>query len=350
MSITVMPFGKAPDGRECKLYTLTNASGASLSVSDWGAHLVGIRVPDKNGTLADVVLGYDSAEEYLSKPCCLGDFVGRYANRIGGARFELNGKTYTLYKNNGEASLHGGREGFSKKWYQTRILESEKEDAVYMTYVSHDGEEGYPGKMRVQVSYAWDENNTLTIRYLADTDKDTVINLTNHAYFNMAGHTGGSTLGQIITVHSQMMTEVDEGLIPTGVLTPLKNTPLDLNGGRTLKELLSHQADCPPIAQVKGLDFNFCLDGEGLKEAASLYDPASGRKMTVFTTEPGIQLYSGQSLNQTGKGGAQYAAYDGIAFETQHWPDSPNHPDFPSTVLKAGDTFSSQTRYAFTVC
>ncbi|MCI5771875.1 MAG: galactose mutarotase [Clostridiales bacterium] len=349
LSITLSPFGTDLIGRQMTLYTMTNVHGASVSVLDFGAHLVSVRVPDKNGEIRDVVLGYDTLAEYDQGPSYLGATVGRYANRIGHAAFTLNGQEYTLFKNDGDNSLHGGREGFDKKWFRGETLEDAQEDTVIFTYVAHDGEEGYPGKMHLQVAFSWDNANTLTIRYMAQADKDTVINLTNHAYFNLAGQGIGNVLGHELTLHAEEMTEVDEALIPTGAMVPLKGTVLDFSAPKTLQQVLDEGGACPPVRQVNGLDFNFCIPGTGMRECAMLRDPESGRTMTVVTDQPGIQVYSGQGLNVTGKGGVHYGAFAGIALETQHYPDSPNHPAFPSTLLMAGDTFMSTTQYAFMV-
>lgn len=347
MSITQRPFGVDLIGRQMTLYTMTNKAGASVSVLDFGAHLVSIRVPDRAGNLADVCLGFDTLEEYDQKPSFLGAAVGRYANRIGDARFTLNGKEYPLFANDGKNTLHGGREGFDKKWWKGQALEAEAEDAVIFTYVSHDMEEGFPGKMRVQVTYAWDDACRLTIRYRAQADQDTVVNLTNHAYFNLAGK--GAMLNHTLQVNAGQVTDVDEGLIPTGEMLDVTGTPLDLRAGAVIGERIARKAEHRLLESVNGFDCNFVLDGTGLKEAAVLRDPDSGRTMTVLTTEPGIQVYSGQGLNMTGRGGAEYGPYAGVALETQHFPDSPNHPEFPTTTLKAGETFESTTVYAFSV-
>lgn len=349
MSIVKTPFGTDLIGHRTNLYTMTNKHGASATVLDFGAHLVSVTVPDKNGVMKDVVLGFDTLQEYDEKPSYLGAIIGRYGNRIGGARFTLNGQEYTLFKNDGNNSLHGGLEGFDKKWWITQTRETEPEDIVVFTYNAHDGEEGYPGNLHVQVTYAWDDHNTLSIRYMAQSDKDTVINMTNHAYFNLAGQDGPDTRNHEILVHADEITEVDQELIPTGRFLSLKGIALDLNQFKSLESLLAAQEACPPIKQVNGLDFNFCIPGEGLRECAVLRDPASGRTMHVKTTEPGLQIYTGQGLDMTGKGGKHYGAFAGIAMETQHYPDSPNHAHFPTTTLKAGDTYMTTTRYQFTV-
>ena len=347
MSITTKPFGQDANGRMMTLYTMTNASGASVSVTDFGAHVVSILVPDRNGKLDEVCLGFDELAPYLESHGSIGATIGRFANRLGKAQFTLNGQVYHVPANDGRNCLHGGIENFQFKWFKAETLESEKEDAVLFTYVSHDGEEGFPGEMRVQVTMAFDNENALTIRYLAQCNKDTVINLTNHAYFNLAGK--GDILDHIITVHSGETTETDDELIPTGRIVSVAGTALDLRNGGTVRDGLAKRSECHAIDNAIGYDLNYCVPGEGLREMARAEDPASGRIMTVMSDQPGIQFYSGQGLHQKGHNGQQYAAYSGFALETQHYPDSPNHPEFPSTVLKAGDTFQSVTQCIFSV-
>ena len=344
MSIQKASFGRLPDGREATLYTLTAPDGSCAAVTDFGAHLVSVKVPDKNGALKDVCLGFDCAEHYALRGGSLGASVGRYANRIGKGVFSLNGETYHLFINNGENSLHGGKVGFDKRMFDACPIE--KENTVVFSYVSPDMEEGYPGEMRLSIAFTWSPDHTLTIRYLANANKDTVINLTNHAYWNLKGE--GDATDQVLTVFSTRTTEVDGGLIPTGRILDVSGTVLDLSKGRTLKEILARAEESAYVRQVNGLDFNYCLSEDpGLKEAARLYDPESGREMSVWTTEPGIQAYSGQGLHTDGHGGAVYGPFTGIALETQHYPDSPNHPEFPTTVLKAGESFASLTAYRF---
>ncbi len=347
MSISIKPFGTDLIGRTMCLYTMKNKQGASVSVLDFGATLVSVKVPDKDGHIQEVNLGFDSYQEYDEKTGFLGASVGRFANRIGGAKFTLNGKTYTLFKNDGENTLHGGREGFDKKWWKGDILESEKEDAVIFTYVSHDGEEGFPGNMKVQITYAFDENNALSIRYMAQCDQDTVVNLTNHSYFNISAAPDVKNL--YLKVNSDYITNVDKGLIPTGELLDVTGTLFDLREGDLIGNRLDKMDECPLMKAVNGYDTNFVIRGEGLREAAVVKDAVSGRKMTVLTTEPAMQVYTANSLDLIGHDGAHYGPYAGVALETQHYPDSPNHPEFPTTVLKAGDTFSSTTIYAFSV-
>ena len=349
MSVTTKPFGIDQIGRPMTLYTLTNKNGASVSVLDFGAHLVSVRVPDREGKLSDVCLGFDTLEEYDKKPGFLGAIVGRYGNRIGGSRFTLNGQEYTLFPNDGENSLHGGREGFDKKWWKGQTLEAEGEDALVLTYVAHDGEEGYPGKLRVQVTYAWDDNNALTIRYLAESDKDTVVNLTNHAYWNLAGAGVGNILDHTLKINADCVTDVDDALIPNGKFADVSGTPLDLRTPTRIGDGIARMGECHIMENVLGYDINYVLKGEGMKEAAVLYDEKSGREMRVMTEEPGIQFYSAQTMNQTGKENAHYGNFAGAALETQHYPDSPNHPEFPTTTLKAGEVYKTATIYAFSV-
>ena len=335
MSIAKKPFGVDQIGRQMTLYTMTNKTGASVSVLDFGAHIVSVKVPDRNGNFGEVCLGYDTLEEYDQKPSFLGATIGRVGNRIGGAKFTLNGKEYTLFKNDGPNTLHGGREGFDKKWWKGEVLEADGEDAVIFTYVAHDMEEGFPGKLHVQVTFAWDDNCKLSIRYLAQSDQDTIVNLTNHSYWNLSDQ--DTMLEHTLQVNAACITDVDSGLIPTGEFLPVDGTPLDLRKPVKIGEGVARR------------DVNYVLSGEGMQEAGVLYDPESGREMRVLTTEPGMQVYSGQGLNTTGHGGKAYGAYAGVALETQHYPDSPNHENFPTITLKAGDTYQTTTIYAFSV-
>ena len=343
--ITKRPFGKDETGREMTLFTMTNRTGASVSVTDFGGHLVNIRVPDREGRLGEVNLGFDELAPYLESHGSIGATIGRYANRIGGCRFSLNGKTYQVPDNENGNCLHGGIKNFQFRWFQAETVEDEREDAVLLTYVSHDGEEGFPGKVRLQVTFAFDEKNTLTIRYLATTDQDTVINLTNHAYFNLGCRE--NILDQEVIIHTDLVTETDDQLIPTGNIISVAGTPLDLREGGTVRAGLAQRANCHPIDNANGYDINYCVPGEGMREMAVVTDKETGRRMRVYSDQPGIQFYSGQGLHHTGHQGAVYGPYGGLALETQHYADSPNHPNFPSTVLKAGESFRSVTRYSF---
>lgn len=345
MSISQKPYGVDLIGRTMTLYTMTNQKGASVSVLDFGAHVVSIKVPDAQGNMTDVCLGFDSYEEYDKGAGFLGATVGRYGNRIGGAKFTLNGQEYALFKNDGENSLHGGREGFDKKWWKCDTLEDSGEDTLIFTYIAHDGEEGYPGKMHVQVAFSWDNDCALTIRYLAESDKDTVVNLTNHSYFNLSGE--DDILNHKLLVHSSAVTDVTPDLIPSGELLPVEGTPLDLSAGALLGERIRRQDEHRLLKGVNGFDVNYVIAGEGLREAAVLSGEKSGITMRVLTTEPGMQVYTGQGLNANGHGGKHYGAFAGVALETQHYPDSPNHPEFPTTTLRVGDVYESTTVYAF---
>ena len=347
MSITAKPFGKTEDGHQATLYTLTAADGSSISLTDYGAHLVSVRVPDKDGNLGEVCLGYDEVKGYERNGGFLGATVGRYANRIGGGKFTLDGTEYSLYQNDGNNTLHGGKKGFDTRMFTAEPIESSAEDTVIFSYVSPDMEEGFPGTLQLQVSFSWSQDHCLSIRYMASSDKDTVINLTNHAYWNLSG--AEDVKDHMLTVLSGASTAIDAGLIPTGDILPLDGTLLDLRAGRKLRDILARRDEHPYVASAKGLDFNYILLGSGLREAAVLKAEDTGRIMQVWTTEPAIQVYSGQGLDQTGHGGKHYGPYAGMALETQHYPDSPNHPAFPVTTLRAGETFVSQTQYRFQV-
>lgn len=342
MGIRKVPFGVAADGREATLYILSAENGSSVCVTDYGAHLVSVKVPDSDGDIMDVVLGFDTVAGYQQYGGYLGATVGRYGNRISKARFALNGVTYQLARNDGENSLHGGAVGFDRKWWDAETV---SDGAVRFSYRSPDGEEGYPGNLSVSVEYAFDGRD-LQISYRAETDRDTVVNLTNHAYFNLAGR--GTVLDQSLQVASDYVTDCDAALIPTGELLAVEGTPLDLNWSSKLGGAIEKKATCRLLEGANGFDVNYVLRGEGLRVSAVLKDTASGRSMTVLTTEPGIQVYSGQGLNAVGRNGMRYGAYSGVALETQHFPDSPNRPEFPSTVLRAGDAYASTTIYRFT--
>ncbi len=345
MSIKKTPFGKDDSGREVFLFTITNASGAQVAVTNFGATLVSVRVPDKNGTLANVALGFDRLETYKVKNGSVGATIGRVGNRIAGGRFSLNGKEYALYVNNGANTLHGGKVGFDKKTWDYEIKESE--NAVAFAYVSPDMEEGFPGALSVSVTYTWTEDDRLSLAYRAETDKDTIVNLTNHSYFNLAGE--GSVFDHTLQILADRFTEADAALIPTGKLPPVDGTPFDMRQPARVGDRLSQLDAHPMLAQANGFDLNYVLPGDGMRLCAVLAHPASGREMRVYTDQPGIQCYSGQGLNVTGHGGARYTAYSGLALETQHYPDAPHHDNFPSIVLKKGETLQTETVYAFGV-
>jgi len=349
---TKKPFGKTPDGQPVDLYVLTNKSGAEVSITNFGGALVTLKLPDRNGKLADIILGFDNVDGYVADKSYFGALVGRYGNRIGHAQFVLDGKTYTLAKNNGENSLHGGIKGFNKGLWTARILSAKGGQSLELSYFSKDGEEGFPGNLKVTVIYTLTDANTLKIEYAATTDKKTVVNLTNHAYFNLAGQGSGDILGHLLTIQADQFTPVDSGLIPTGELRDVAGTPFDFRKSTAIGARID-QAD----EQLKlggGYDHNFVIRrsteaGETL--AARVVEPASGRVMEVWTTEPGIQFYTGNFLDgkTVGKGGATYPKRNAFCLETQHFPDSPNQPKFPSVVLNPGEPYHTVTTYKFSV-
>ncbi len=341
-------FGKMPDGEEIHLYTLTNPNGMQVGITNYGARIVSIVVPDRHGNMADVVLGFDNLEGYLGKDPYFGAIVGRYGNRIAKGRFALDGLDYTLPVNDGPNSLHGGTQGFDKKVWTAREL-SQVHPAVELTYLSRDGEEGFPGDLRVQVVYTLEESNALRIDYRATTDKDTVLNLTNHSYFNLAGEGSGSILDQEIMINAASFTPIDATMIPTGEILSVAGTPFDFRHLTRIGARIND--DDQQLKFAHGYDDNFVLNhrGPGLVLAARAVDPHSGRVLEVFTTEPGVQFYTGNFLDGSvrGKGGKAYAYRSAFTLETQHFPDSPNHPNFPSTELKPGETYHQMTVFKF---
>ena len=332
-----------PDGTKIESYALLNAQGASARLITFGAALLELHVPDRNGKQGDVVLGFDNLPQYLAKNPFFGVTVGRYANRIAKGRFTLDGKEYQLAINNGPNSLHGGATGFDHKVWTAHPKDTPEGPSVRFTYVSMDGEENYPGTLTVSVTYTLTDKNELKLDYSAETDKATILNLTNHSYFNLTG--SGDILNYTLFLSADSFTAVDSTLIPTGEIKSVANTPLDF---RTPTAIGAHIAE---LKEVGGYDHNYVVNGKPgtLRVAARVEDPASGRQMEVWTTEPGVQFYSAIHLDDsiTGKGGAKYQKYGAICLETQHYPDSPNHPDFPTTVLRPGTKFISETIYKF---
>jgi aldose 1-epimerase len=342
-------FGTAPDGQAIDIYTLKNAKGMEAKITNFGATLVSLRVPDRAGKFDDVVLGFDSLDGYVKLNTYFGATIGRYGNRIAHGQFSLDGKTYNLPKNNGENTLHGGITGFNKHVWEAKPVATKAGEELELTYVSKDGEEGFPGNLSVKVVYklAADKND-LTIDYTATTDKDTVLNLTNHSYFNLAGAGSGDILKDEVTIHASKFTPVDASLIPTGELKDVTGTPFDFRKPTAVGARID-QND-PQLQYGKGYDLNWVLDrkGAGLAPAAEVYEPTTGRVLEVFTTEPGVQFYSGNHMDDTqGKGGKMYHFRGALCLETQHYPDSPNHPAFPTTELKPGETFHSTTVLKF---
>jgi aldose 1-epimerase len=340
-----LPFGTV-DGKEVDLYVLTNGNGVVAKIMNYGATLTELDVPDRNGNLDDVVLGFDTLAGYLQKEPYFGAVVGRVGNRIAKGRFTLDGKAYQLATNDGPNHLHGGIKGFDKVVWDARVVSGGKAPAVEFTYVSRDGEEGYPGNCTVKVTYALSDSNELSLNYVVTTDRDTPVNVTNHSYFNLGGPEKGGILGHVLQIDADRYTPVDSTLIPTGELRPVAGTPMDFRQPTRIGEHL-REAGGNPV----GYDHNYVLNGGGgtLAPVATVYEPNSGRVMDVASTEPGVQFYSGNFLDGTltGKKGVVYRQYGALALETQHFPDSVNQPSFPSYVLKAGQTYRSETVLRF---
>ncbi len=340
------PFADGPDGEMVEVFTLTNDHGLRARAITWGATLIEMSVPDRAGKLADVTLGFDEPARYLQPHPFFGSVAGRYANRIARGTFDLDGKTFRLATNNGANHIHGGTKGFDKRNWTGEPV---GENAVRFRYVSPDGEEGYPGELKVTVTYTLTDADELRIAYEAVTDAPTILNLTNHTYWNLAG--SGDVLGHELMINAAMVNEADEGLIPTGSFHELDGGPLDF---RKAKPIGRDIQDTP--ASIGGYDHCYVIShpSSGLPDsstlAASLHDPASGRTMKVSTDQPGVQLYTANYLKDVkGRGGQIYGPRAGVCLETQHFPDSPHHPDFPSTVLRPGETFRTTTVYAFSI-
>ncbi len=344
MNVSEKTFGNLPDGTAVKLFTLTNPNGMTVKITEYGAIITELWVPDRAGQKANVVLGFDRLEEYTKGHPFFGAIAGRYANRIAKGKFTLDGHEYTLAVNNGPNHLHGGLKGFDKKvWKGTVQPVTPGAIAVVLTYTSPDGEEGYPGTMSVTVTYTLTARNELRIDYVATTDKPTVVNLTNHSYFNLAG--SGSILDHVLKVNADRYTPADAGLIPTGELAPVKGTGLDFTAPHRIGERIADYMDF-----AKGYDHNFVLNSHGgtLSVCARVEEPKSGRVMEVLTTAPGVQLYTANHLDKrTGVGGVTYGQHTGFCLETQHYPDSPNKPSFPSAVLRPGAQYKTTTVYRF---
>jgi aldose 1-epimerase len=343
--VTKTDFGKA-DGKPVELYTLTNAKGMKATVMTYGATMTGLWVPDRDGKLADVVLGFDDLQGYLKDHPFFGSTVGRVANRIAKGKFTLDGKEYKLFVNNGPNTLHGGKKGFDKQIWTATPVPVKDGAAIKFTYTSPDGEEGYPGKLTASVTYTLTKDNELKLDYEATTDKATPLNLTNHSYFNLAGQGTGTILGHELTLEADKYTPPDDTLIPTGEIKTVKGSPLDFTTPHTIGERIGQLKGDP-----RGYDHNFVLNagGKKLASAARVREPKSGRVMEVLTTEPGVQLYTSNFLDGKlkGKGGVAYPQYAALCMETQHFPDSVNHANFPSTILRPGETFRSTTMYRF---
>jgi aldose 1-epimerase len=343
--VTKTEFGRTKDGTPVELFTLTNGNGVTAKVMTYGAILTELDVPDKHGKTADVVLGFDNLKGYLDDHPFFGATVGRYANRIGGGKFTLDGKEYKLAVNNGPNSLHGGEKGFDKVVWQAQIVPASDGVAVKFSHTSPDGDEGYPGELKASVTYTLTNKNELKLDYTATTSKATPVNLTNHSYFNLSG-TNSPILGHELTLNADRFTPTDETLIPTGELKAVKGTPLDFTRPMTIGARVK---DMP--AFIGGYDHNYVVNGGGntLELAARVKDPASGRVLEMYTTEPGVQLYTSNFMDGKlrGKGGVYYQKHQAFCLEAQHFPDTPNKSQFPSAILKPGETYKQTTVYKF---
>ncbi len=353
VTITQQPFGKMPDGKEAMIYSLKNQQGAMVDITNYGGTVVRIIVPDRHGNFGDVVLGFNDLPDYLKCTTYFGALIGRYANRIANGKFTLDGHTYTLPTNNSPGgipcTLHGGPKGFNTKLWHAKAMIVEGQPTLQLHLTSPDGDEGFPGTLKLTVTYTLTNDNALQIHYHATTDKPTVINFTNHTYFNLSDEGNGTILNEIVTIYGSHMTPVNAGLIPTGEIVPVAGTPFDFLTPHEIGARIN--ADNQQIKYGPGYDDNWVLDKPAgkLGLAAKVYDPVSGRTLEVYTTEPGLQFYTGNFLDGTliGKSGRPYPFRSGYTMETQHYPDSPNHPNFPTTVLRPGETFRSTTIFKF---
>lgn len=345
--ITQAPFGTMPDGTPITLYTLRNAKGAEATICNYGGIVTSLKMPDRNGNYSDVVLGYDNLGDYLKSSPFFGALIGRYGNRIAKGHFVLDGTEYTLPTNNPPNSLHGGDKGFDKVVWQATPHSSSSAPSLELTYLSKDGEEGYPGNLSVKAVYTLTPANGLKVEFTATTDKDTVVNLTHHSYFNLAGK--GDILNHVVMINADKFTPVDSTLIPTGELQPVDGTPFDFRTPTAVGARIGQ--DNEQLKFANGYDHNWCINNYNgaVRLAARVYEPTTGRVLEVYTDQPGMQFYSGNFLDGTlkGKGGWVYQFRDAFCMEPQHYPDSPNHPDFPSTELKPGQVYHSTIVYHF---
>lgn len=346
LRITEAPFGATTDGVEVQLYTLANRNGMTVKITNYGGIITELHVADRDGRLADVTHGFDSVAPYCGDVPYFGALIGRYGNRIKHGRFELDGRTVLLDVNDGENHLHGGALGFHKQVWDATPLVAQDSVALKLVYLSRDGEQGYPGNLRVEVVYELNNANELSVRYKAETDQATPVNLTQHAYFNLAGH--GDILGHELAIHADRYTPIDGKSIPLGELAPVAGTPFDFRAAQTVGSRINAQD--VQLANGKGYDHNWVLNGQDgeLELAATLRDPQSGRVLELYTREPGLQFYSGNFLDGSLKGkGRSYEYRTGLCLEPQHHPDSPNHPEWPSTILRPGETYFTETLYRF---
>ena len=348
-SVSETAFGTLEDGGKVTLYTLTNASGAEARIINYGAIVVSLKVPDKEGKLRDVVLGYDDLAGYLKDKDFFGSTVGRYGNRIGAGKFTLDGKTYQLDINNGKNHLHGGSKGFYKQLWKGQAVKGRKGPGVKLTYVSKDGEQGYPGTVKMTVTYTLTRKNGLRIDYRGTTDKPTILNPTHHSYFNLSGDPTHKILDEELTIDADKFTPVDAGLIPTGKLADVAGTPMDFRKATKIGARVDAKDE--QLQLGKGYDHNWVIrsPSKKVRKVAELYDPTSGIVMQIITDQPGLQFYSGNFLNGTihGKNGVAYEHRTAVCLEPQVFPDAPNHPNFPSAVLKPGQQYKQTTIYQF---
>lgn len=349
------PFGRTSDGQSVELFTLTNAHGIEVRLTNYGGIITSLKTPDRSGRFEDIVLGYDSLSGYLRNSPYFGAIVGRYGNRIAKGRFTLDGTTYRLAVNNGPNSLHGGIRGFDKVVWNAEPFRNDGAEGVALEYTSADMEEGYPGTLRARVTYTLTDDNRLIVDYQAMSDKPTPVNLTQHSYWNLAGDGSRDILAHVLTINADSMTPVDSTLIPTGEIFAVVGTPFDFRAPMPIGARIDQRQNTQ-IRYGGGYDHNFVLnrgnaDADSLVHAAHVAEPSTGRTLDILTTEPGIQFYSGNFLDGsiTGKAGHVYKYRYGLALETQHYPDSPNHPNFPSTILRPGRQYRSRTVFAFGV-
>ena len=354
LGVAKTEFGKTPDGKQVDLYTLTNAHGMKAKIITYGGIITELDAPDREGKMGDVVLGFDNLPSYLAGSPYFGALIGRVANRVAKGRFTLDGKEYKLFVNNGPNALHGGEKGFDKVIWRPEPIENvfDKDSvSLKLTYLSPSGEEGYPGNLTVHVTYTLTNENALRIDYTATTDKATPLNLTNHSYFNLGGPGSGDILGHEVMIAADKYTPVDGTMIPTGEIKAVKGTPLDFTKPTTIGARIDELKADDATANPGGYDHNYVLRGDNKERAlvASVHEPKSGRTMEVYTTEPGLQFYTGNFLDGKlkGKNGVVYKKHQAFCMEADHFPDSVNHPDFPSTILEPGRTYTQTTVYKF---
>ena len=349
VSITSSDFGTTASGEKVTKYFLENKDGIQVDIITYGGRITSLRTPDKEGSMKNVVLGFDSIEQYEKDNPFFGALIGRYGNRIAKGKFSLDGTEYTLAQNNGENNLHGGVQGFDKKVWEAKTEESEDSVKLILTYLSPDMEEGFPGNLSTTVTYTLNKDNTLDVLYEAETDKTTVVNLTQHAYFNLSGDFSNTILDHLVEIDADSFLPVDGGLIPTGELKPVEGTPFDFREPKLVGEDIN--AENEQLTLGGGYDHCWVLNDQdaGYRSVATAHHPATGRTLEVLTDEPGIQFYTGNFLDGTlpAPNGGTYAQRSGFCLETQHYPDSPNQPEFPSVTLKPGETYSTKTTFKF---